>query len=124
MSLKAVYEAELQRRRDEELARDAARLDGVQRLQAFYEGILADGLPEPNTEIEFADDELMVDPGLIMITVRVTPEGKFRLFYEVKSPDAYNEIEVPGIEDVADLEREIAKLLVDYRLPTLAAPTA
>ena len=115
MSLKGVYEEQLQKKREAELAQDAARLEGVERLRRFYEQILADGLPESNTEVEFADEELMVDPGPIMITTRVAKDGSFRLFYEVKSPDEYREIEVPGIVTNEDLEREIAKLLVEYR---------
>ena len=116
MSLKSVYEEQLQKKQEAELAEHAARLDGVERLRRFYEQILDDGLPETNTEIEFADQELMIDPGPIMITTRVAPDGAFRLFYEVKSPDEYREIEVPGITSTEDLEREIAKLLVEYRL--------
>ena len=115
MSLKAVYEEQLRRKQEAELAQDAARIEGVERLRLIYEQILADGLPETNTEIEFADEELMIDPGPIMVTTRVAKDGSFRLFYEVKSPDEYREIEVPGIVTDDDLEREIAKLLVEYR---------
>ena len=115
MSLKSVYEEQLQKKQEAELAQHAARLGGVERLRRFYEQILEDGPPESNTEVEFADQELMIDPGPIMITTRVAPDGTFRLFYEVKSPDEYREIEVPGVASTEDLEREIAKLLVEYR---------
>ena len=115
MSLKAVYEEQLQKKREAELAQDEARIQGVERLRLFYEQILADGLPETNTEVEFADEELMIDPGPIMITTRVAKDGSFRLCYEVKSPDEYREIEVPGVVSNDDLEREIARLLVEYR---------
>ena len=115
MSLKSVYDAELQKKQEAELSQHAARLDGVERLRRFHAQILEDGLPVPITEIEFADQALMIDPGPIMITTRVAQDGSFRLFYEVKSPDEYREIEVPGIASTDDLEREIARLLVEYR---------
>ena len=115
MSLKGVYEEQLRRKEEAELAQDKARIEGVERLRLFYEQILADGLPETNTEIECADEELMIDPGPIMITTRVAKDGSFRLVYEVKSPDEYREIEVPGVVSNDDLEREIARLLVEYR---------
>ena len=112
MSLRETYEAEA-RAADEQsgvIAREAA----VERLRAFYEKTAAEGLPDSSLEIEFHDEELLIDPGRIMITVRVQPDGAFRMFYEVKGPE-YSEIDVPGVETDEDLKREIARLLVEYR---------
>ena len=92
----------------------AARREGVERLHAFYERIAAEGLPDTSLEIEFHDEELLIDPGAVMITVRVNPGGSWRMFYEVKGPE-YVEIDVPGVATEADLEREIARLLVEHR---------
>ena len=114
MSLRERYEAELRRARETETADPAARREGVERLRAFHQQILAEGLPDTSLEIEFDREELLIDPGRIMITVRVTPAGGFRLFYEVKGPQ-YAQTEVPGIASTEDLEREIARLLVAYR---------
>jgi hypothetical protein len=114
MSLRAAYEAELRRVEDTAAAAGAPRREGVERLRAFYEEIEREGLPDTTLEIEFRDEELLIDPGAVMITVRVTPEGGFRLFYEVKRPDGYNQTEVP-VTSIEDLEQAIARLMVQYR---------
>ena len=114
MSLRETYEAELQKKESEEAARLAARQEGVERLRAFSEQVIAEGLPDTSLEMEFHDEALLIDPGPIMITVRVQPDGAFRMFYEVKGPE-YSEIDVPGVTTVEDLQREIARLLVEHR---------
>ena len=114
MSLRETYEAELQKKAAEEAGRVARRQEGVERLRVFSEQIIAEGLPDTSLEIEFHDEALLIDPGPIMIRVHVQPDGAFRMFYEVKGPE-YSEIDVPGVETVEDLKREIARLLVEYR---------
>jgi hypothetical protein len=115
MSLRAAYEAELRRAEESAAAEGAERRDGVARLRAFYDSILREGLPDDSLEVEFRDEELLIDPGAVLITVKVTDAGGFRLFYEVKRPDAYELTEVPGIRSIEDLEQAIAKLMVQHR---------
>ena len=115
MSLRAAYEAALRRVQDAETAADAPRHDALERLRAFYEEIVREGLPDTSLEVEFRDEELLVDPGAVMITVRVTPEGGYRLFYEVKRPDQYVLTEIPGMGSIDDLKQAIARLMVQYR---------
>ena len=51
----------------------------------------------------------------MLITVRVTAEGGYRLFYEVKRPDQYVLTEIPGMGSIEDLKPAIARLMVQYR---------
>ena len=115
MSLRAAYEAELRRATESEDAAGAPRRAALERLQAFHQEIVHEGIPDTSLEIEFRDDELLIDPGAVMITVKVTPEGGYRLFYEVKRPDDYELSEVPGVASIEDLEQAIARLMVQYR---------
>ena len=112
MSLRENYESGVNKA-DEDSGAIAWR-EAVARLRAFYERIVAEGLPDSSLEIEFDHEELLIDPGRIMITVRVQPDASFRMFYEEKRPDAYVPVDVP-VTDEADLEREIARLLVEHR---------
>jgi hypothetical protein len=113
MSVRDNYDAEL--RREGEASGADGRRDAVERLRAFTERLIAEGLPDTSLEIEFHDEELLIDPGRIMITVRVNPDASLRMFYEEKRPDKYVEIDVPGVATTQDLEREIGRLLVAYR---------
>ena len=115
MSLRRVYEAELRRATESEDAAGAPRREALARLQAFYEEIVREGLPDTSLEVEFRDEELLIDPGAVMITVKVTPEAGYRLFYEVKRPDAYELTEVPDVATIEDLEQAIARLMVQHR---------
>ena len=115
MSLRAAYEAELRRVEAAATAEDAPRHAALERLGAFYQEIVREGLPDTSLEVEFRDEELLIDPGKVMITVRVTPEGGYRLFYEVKRPDDYVLTEVPGVTSIDDLKQTIARLMVQYR---------
>ena len=116
MSLKAAYEAELKRREDSEAAASAPREDGLRRLRDFHQALMADAdfFEELNAEVELFEDELRIDPGNIMITVRPAQTG-FRVVYEVKRPDDYAEVEVPGIDTAEQLEAAIARLMVEHR---------
>jgi hypothetical protein len=114
MSLRTAYEAELARVVDAQSAAGAPRREALERLRAFHAEIEREGLPDTSLEIEFRDEELLIDPGAVMITVRVTPEGGFRLFYEVKRPDGYNQTEVP-VSSIEDLEQAIARIMVEHR---------
>jgi hypothetical protein len=115
MSLRAAYEAELRRVQDSEDAAGAPRREALDRLRRFYEEIVREGLPDTSLEVEFRDEELLIDPGAVMITVKVTEEGAYRLFYEVKRPDDYVLSEVPGVSSIEDLEQAIARLMVQHR---------
>lgn len=115
MSLRQAYEAELRKAQAASDAAGAPRREAVERLRAFYDLIMAEGLPDTSLEVEFREEELLIDPGAIMITVRVTEQGGFRLFYEVKRPDAYATTEIPAMNTIDDLTRVIACLLVQHR---------
>ena len=115
MSLRKAYEAELKKAEAEQGEKVAPRREAVERLRTFYDLIMAEGLPDTTLEVEFSNEELLIDPGQIMITVRVTPEGDYRLFYEEKRPDRYETTEVPGMKSVQDLEGAIARLMVKFR---------
>ena len=112
MSVRDNYEAGLRKAQEDSGA--AARREALGRLRALYERIVAEGLPDTSLEIEFDREELLIDPGRIMITVRVRPDASFHMFYEVKQPNEYAPIDVP-VSTIEDLEREIAKLLVEHR---------
>jgi hypothetical protein len=114
MSLRTAYEAELARAVEAHSAAGAPRREALERLRAFHAEIEREGLPDTSLEIEFRDEELLIDPGAVMITVRVTAEGGFRLFYEVKRPDGYNQTEVP-VSSIEDLEQAIARIMVEHR---------
>ena len=115
MSLRAAYEAELRRAQESEENAGAPRRQALARLQAFYEEIVREPLGDASLEVEFRDDELLIDPGAVMITVKVSEDGGYRLFYEEKRPDDYVLTEVPGMTSIEDLEQAIARLMVQYR---------
>ena len=115
MSLRAAYEAELRRVDGAAAAADAPRHEALERLRDFYQEIVREGLPDTSLEVEFRDEELLIDPGAVMITVKVTGEGGYRLFYEVKRPDEYVLTEIPGMGSLDDLKQAIARLMVQYR---------
>ena len=115
MSLRTAYEAELKRVGETAAAAGAPRREALERLRAFHGEIVREGLPDASLEIEFRDDELLIDPGAVMITVRVTSDGSYRLLYEVKRPDRYTLTEVPGIASIQGLEQAIARIMVEHR---------
>ena len=116
MSIRAAYEAELQRREEADAAASAATDEGRQRLREAHELLMAERafFEELNAEVELFEDELRIDPGKIMIVVRAASRG-FRVVYEVKRPDDYAEVEVPGVDTPEQLVSAIARLMVEHR---------
>ena len=115
MSLKDALNAELARKQAAEQAARAHYEEAKARLTAFYRDIRADRelLDMLHSEVELYDDELKIDPGPILITVAVTPEGNFTLNYEVKRADDYRLTEVP-VRSIEDIEQAVAKLIVEH----------
>lgn len=115
MALKDAFKAELDRKRAAEESARAPYEQARDRLRAFYREIRDDRelMEQIQAEVELFDDELKIDPGPIMITVQVTPEGNFTMNYEVKRADDYRVTEVP-VRSIEDIEQALAKLLVEH----------
>jgi hypothetical protein len=89
------------------------------RLRAFAGALPAEltamGVTPFEVELFEEEDELRVDTGPCMITVRITPAGGFRTSYEVKRPDDYAETDEPEVATIDELEPIIARILAERR---------
>ncbi len=115
MSLKDAFMAEKGLKQAAEEAARAPYEESKARLAAFYREIRDDRelLDQIHSEVELYDDELKIDPGPVMITVAVTPEGNFTLNYEVKRADDYRTVDVP-VRCIEDIEQAVAKIIVEH----------
>ncbi len=115
MPLKDLYQAELDRKRDAHEAKCASFEEAKDQLEELYRSIMSDAefLRSIHAEVEMLDDDLRIDPGPVMIVVTAQQSGAFKLEYEVKKPDDYATTDVP-VGTIADVEREVAKLLSTY----------
>ena len=116
MSLKDALNAELARKKAADDAAKAPFETAKAQLTAFYRSIREDRelLDMLHSEVELFDDELKIDPGPILITVAVTPEGNFTMNYEVKRADDYRLTDVP-VRSIEDIEQAVARLVVEHR---------
>ena len=115
MPLKELYRAELDRKAQAREQMCASYQEAKDQLEGLYRSIMEDEefLRSIHAEVELLDDDLRIDPGPVMIVVTAQQSGAFKLEYEVKKPDDYTTTEVP-VGTIADVEREVAKLLSTY----------
>lgn len=115
MSLKEAYMAELNAKREREEAAARPHAEAYAHLKAFFHEIMADKefRDMVHGQIELNDDELQVDPGAILIRATVDGAGDYHLTYEIKSNDD-PEIRTIEVNTIPDIEKAIAKLLVEY----------
>ena len=116
MPLKELYREELAKKQAADEARCASFEEAKARLAELYRSIVADRelMDQIRAEVELLDDDLRIDPGRIMIVVTAQENGDIRLEYEVKRADDYRSTVVPEVKTIADAERAIARLLVEY----------
>lgn len=113
MALRDAYQAE---RAKVETARpdDVPHETAWAQLRAFADGLPAEleAMEITPFEVEVFPDELRIDTGPCMIVVRVTPEARYRIGWELKRPDDYAETAIPDVDTIEQLEAAIARLLV------------
>jgi hypothetical protein len=89
------------------------------KLRAFADALPAEltamGITPFEVELFEDEDELRLDTGPCMITVRVTEVGGFRTATEVKRPDDYAEEQEPEVGSIDELEPVIARILAGRR---------
>lgn len=115
MSLKDAYLAEKGLKQAAEATARAPYEESKAQLEALYREIKDDRelLDQIQSEVELFDDELKIDPGPVMITVAVTPDGNFTLNYEVKRADDYRTVDVP-VRCIEEVEQAVARILVEH----------
>ena len=64
-------------------------------------------------EVELLSNELQIDPGPILIRIRVDAAGDFSMTYEIKSP-TNPVIETVTVASIPEIETAVARLLVEY----------
>jgi hypothetical protein len=115
MSLKDAYTEELTRKRECEEAARRPYEDAHAKLKAFFHEIMSDRdfRNSLHAEIQLNGDELQIDPGPILIRATVDKQGDYAMTYEIKHHEEPR-IETVEVTTIADIERAIAKLLVEY----------
>jgi hypothetical protein len=116
MPLKDLYQAELDRKAQAREQECASFEEAKDQLEALYRSIMEDKefLRSIHAEVELLDDDLRVDPGPVMIVVTALQSGRFHMEYEVKKPDDYSTTVLDDVHTIADVERELARLLATY----------
>ena len=116
-SLKTLYHAELDRKIMAKREKCASFEEAKAKLKALYHHIVDDRefYDALRAEVELLDDDLRIDPGRIMIVVTAQENGEFRFEYEVKRADDYQSTRLPEVKTIEDVERAIARLLVEYK---------
>lgn len=115
MSLRDVYFAKQERKRQAEEAAERPYQEAHARLKALFHEIMGDRelLDRILAEVELNGDELQIDPGPIFIRVAVDQAGDYHMTYEIKSHDDPAVIDVP-VKSIPDIEEAIADLLIKY----------
>ena len=116
-SLKTLYHAELDRKVIAKREKCASFEEAKGKLKTLYRSIIDDRefYDALRAEVELLDDDLRIDPGRIMIVVTALETGEFRFEYEVKRSDDYQVTRLPEVKTIEDVERAIARLLVEYK---------
>ena len=116
MPLKDHYFAELERKQLAQKEKCASLEEAKAKLKGLYRSIMDDRefYDLLRAEVELLDDDLRIDPGPIMIVITAMPDGALRLEYEVKKPDDYHSTVLGDVSTLDDVERAVAKLLVQY----------
>src|SRR3954469_23674141 len=115
MSLKDEYQNELQKKRDCEEAERRPYEEAHAHLKALFHSIMDDRefRQSLHAEVELNGDELQIDPGPILMRATVDKSGDYHFTYEIKHHEDPVIKEVP-VKTIPDIERAIARLLVEY----------
>jgi hypothetical protein len=115
--LKELYGVELAKKQLAKQTACASFEEAKAKLKTLYHSIVDDRdfYDSLRAEVELLDDDLRIDPGRIMIVVTAQPDGEFRFEYEVKRSDDYQSTRLPEVKTIEDVERAIARLLVEYK---------
>ncbi|HTK34214.1 MAG TPA: hypothetical protein VL358_02860 [Caulobacteraceae bacterium] len=116
-ALKELYHSELAKKQAARQSRCASFEEAKAKLGTLYRSIIEDRefYDALRAEVELLDDDLRIDPGRIMIVVTALENGEFGFEYEVKRADDYQSTRLPEVKTIEDVERAIARLLVEYK---------
>jgi site-specific DNA-adenine methylase len=116
-ALKELYHADLAKKQLAKQSACASFEEAKAKLNALYHHIVDDRefYDALRAEVELLDDDLRIDPGRIMIVITAQLNGEFRFEYEVKRSDDYQSTRLPEVKTIEDVERAVARLLVEYK---------
>ncbi|HEX8231744.1 MAG TPA: hypothetical protein VF559_00135 [Caulobacteraceae bacterium] len=119
MSLKDAFTEELTRKEECEEAARRPYEEAHAKLKALFHEIMSDRdfRTSLRAEVQLNGDELQIDPGPILIRATVDRQGDYAMTYEIKHHEE-PEIRTVEVTTIPDIEKAIARLLVEYRSAT------